>query len=326
MRNYSFIIIILVLLSGCEESGYNRASGTVQLTYEHKDLDIDQNERSKSSVPASLYIEYYDLADSILLSKKLNLIKIGNEYRTELIVFEEGTYQVETFLVLNDSDSTIYLTPKSGSELGKYVSDPLPRFFKVVPGESTSLISQVIYPDYGPAVNYGYATFSFDIFNPGSGTLNICEYTTIPCAFDSLCKKPGIKIPKASEIVGEWQMVSLLTVDSCNRYVKQDEILDLDSFYREPFMSKNTITIREFDYDLNLAEKTRIGGLNYRYNAGIIHTLGLDTLAFTLEFISIFTEMQSTVVYNSGVLSDSGYLYLLHRDVISKLKPLKNDD
>lgn len=59
-------------------------------------------------------------------SYKIDLKTWGNNYKTDLIELDPGTYEVTSCLLFDNNDHTLYATPATGSEFGQFVSQSLP--------------------------------------------------------------------------------------------------------------------------------------------------------------------------------------------------------
>ena len=51
---------------------------------------------------------------------------------------------MEDFIVVDEEDAALYITPKKESKAAKLVSTPLPYSFEVVPGDTNSVVLDVI--------------------------------------------------------------------------------------------------------------------------------------------------------------------------------------
>ncbi|UCH13871.1 MAG: LamG domain-containing protein [Bacteroidales bacterium] len=167
----SYISILIVSLTlSCSNKDVEQgdlSKGELSLKFslasEVKSTDVEDIIKC---VPAAIYISIKD-SDSkfIINTKKIALIKIGDEYITEHIELTEGIYTIEDFIVVDDTDSVLYLTPKVNSEFQDLVENPLPVTFEIFADNITNLVLEVIPANIGNPVQFGYATFSFTIVN-----------------------------------------------------------------------------------------------------------------------------------------------------------------
>ena len=84
--------------------------------------------------------------------------------KTAITLEQKGfDYTIEDFIVVDNEDSAIYLTPKKDSESELLVDNPLPIKFNVSEDNITSVVVEVIPSNLGNPLKYGYGTFSFTI-------------------------------------------------------------------------------------------------------------------------------------------------------------------
>ena len=162
------LFIVLFLLSCSKENNStDQFKGTLNLQF-----DITGNLKSTSDLKCSeneISAIYVTIMDSdleyVYNLYKLPLLKMGDNFITETITLKTGSYTIEDFIVVNNADSILYLTPKTGSEFESLVDNPLPLTFEVSHNDTTSLILEVIPGNLGDPLDYGYSIFSFTIVN-----------------------------------------------------------------------------------------------------------------------------------------------------------------
>ena len=93
----------------------------------------------------------------------LPIFEFNGAYVTESLSLEVGSYTLEEFLVINENNEIIYLTPKQGSALANLVSHALPIAFDVAVNETTEVALDVLPADLGTLEDFGYAKFSFGL-------------------------------------------------------------------------------------------------------------------------------------------------------------------
>ena len=96
---------------------------------------------------------------------RLDLITLGEAYVTKHLELLPGKYTVEDFIVVDERDSALYLTPKKGSKTEKLVRTPLPYAFEITAGDTNNVVLDVISTELGDASDFGYAQFSFNIIH-----------------------------------------------------------------------------------------------------------------------------------------------------------------
>ena len=160
------LLVITILFSCSDDNKIESVKGIVNFQFKVESNLKSTLKSETENIPHSIYISIKDNANNYVCNlHKLPLIKIGDDYITEQIELVEGEYSVEDFIVVNDNDSSLYLTPKTGSEFEMLVDNPLPYYFEVSAKNITNQVLEVIPSDLGKPMNYGYATFSFTIVN-----------------------------------------------------------------------------------------------------------------------------------------------------------------
>jgi hypothetical protein len=162
--------LILSLALSCSKKDIDKgdlSEGELSLKFslasELKSTDVED---IITCTPAAIYISIKDSeAKYVINTKKIPLIKMGDEYITEHIALTEGIYTIEDFLVADDTDSVLYLTPKVNSEFQDLVENPLPVAFEISADNITNVVLEVIPANLGEPIQFGYATFSFKIVN-----------------------------------------------------------------------------------------------------------------------------------------------------------------
>lgn len=159
-----FTIVLIIVLAACSKDE-QKPKGIFNLSFSRLSSENQlKSANNDSVVPKFVVISIKNSSGNYILNaKKLELIKLGDSYFTKNIELEEGDYTVDDFLVLDSSSSTIYLTPKIGSDFEELVSTPLPYSFHISTSKTNNVILDVISSDLGEADQYGYATFSFNI-------------------------------------------------------------------------------------------------------------------------------------------------------------------
>lgn len=171
IRNVNFvqvlisIIFISVILSSCQEESEDfRSKGYLQLGIQKK---VSANARIKTHDPYAILITIKDNEGNIINNlKKIPLIQVGDQYITEMLEFVEGEFSIEDFIVVDSNDSAIFITPKANSDFADMVEMPLPYNFTISGKQTSDLILEVIPANLGNAIQYGYATISFNVVNP----------------------------------------------------------------------------------------------------------------------------------------------------------------
>ncbi|MEQ8580768.1 MAG: DNRLRE domain-containing protein [Marinoscillum sp.] len=161
--NALMLLFLSVAILSCKEDNSGISEGNLSFT-----LSVTTggtNGRTvESASPKAILLSVKD-SDGLYIfnQQKFPIYKIGDEYLTENLQFNIGSYTIEDFIVLDSVDSAIYLTPKTGSEFEELVSSPLPIHFTINSNEVTEILIDVIPADLGDVSQFGYATISFNV-------------------------------------------------------------------------------------------------------------------------------------------------------------------
>lgn len=102
--------------------------------------------------------------DTIYYQEELELFNLNGSYITKSLLVPEGRYLLTQFLVLDENNNVIYLTPMQGSEYAYLVEQPLPIEFGVQKDNVTKLVPEVISTDCScTAADFGYVGFDFNV-------------------------------------------------------------------------------------------------------------------------------------------------------------------
>jgi len=119
---------------------------------------------SETATPAFVLLAIKGNNGSVQENVKLPLFPFGQSYLTESLPAVPGIYQLTQFAVLDAANKIIYATPLEGSDLAKYVTDPLPMNFTISENQSTQVIPQVLaVSSEDTPESFGLASFSFEI-------------------------------------------------------------------------------------------------------------------------------------------------------------------
>jgi hypothetical protein len=117
----------------------------------------------RSTTPAFVLLSVKETNGVAQENIKLSLYALGQSYLSESINLKTGNYQLTQFVVLDATNKIIYATPSEGSDLAKFVTDPLPIEF-VVTSEGAQVTPQVleVLEDDQPE-SFGYTTFAYEV-------------------------------------------------------------------------------------------------------------------------------------------------------------------
>jgi hypothetical protein len=118
---------------------------------------------SEAAVPAFVLLSISDSDGNVQENTKLSLYAFGQGYVSENLQLQIGNYWLTRFVIVDATNKIIYATPLEGSDLAKYVTDPLPLEFTVT-NEGSQVTPEVlaVLEDDEPEL-FGYVSFGFDV-------------------------------------------------------------------------------------------------------------------------------------------------------------------
>lgn len=166
---YCAFIAIYCLLS-CKE---NSSDVTGELLVEFSQVE-DSNGRVMEFLQPRAFIISIAKANGEVIHdfEKYELIRINDQLISRPLELEIGRYVINDFMILDENDSVIYLTPHSVSDLGGLVNTPLPHGFTISANHTEKVLMEVLSSNLADASAFGYAEFSFSLIEPGIETLN----------------------------------------------------------------------------------------------------------------------------------------------------------
>ncbi|MBT1711451.1 hypothetical protein KK062_24625 [Fulvivirgaceae bacterium PWU5] len=99
----------------------------------------------------------------VLTQARINILRMGEGLVTAPIRLEPGNYKVTDFWVVQDSSEILFLIPKIESQLGHYVSKPVPFVFSVDANGVTNISVQVISAQNHDPEDFGYVSFDLSV-------------------------------------------------------------------------------------------------------------------------------------------------------------------
>lgn len=168
---FLFISLVILFISCSKDEPVEVLSRGV-ISWQLQNMETSLKSTEVNDVSAVFISLKNSSGEYVYNMQALTLISFNGGYLTGNIELIEGEYTVEDFVVVNNSDSVVYLSPKQGSEFASFVDFPLPLAFTVSANEVSVVTVQVIPADLGDADQYGYAQFTFEVVDPGTVSLD----------------------------------------------------------------------------------------------------------------------------------------------------------
>lgn len=173
----SFILLLIAFVfQNCSREEEVVREGKLQFMV-NLNSAADPGARNASDLPAGsslrVSIETSSGAEVYTLHP-VSLYKAGNEFISEPLSLNPGTYKVTDFLVISPDSEVLYATPKTGSDLASLVQHPLPVTFSIQKNSTANLDLQVVDVSHHAPEDFGYVSFGVDIVHP---TLPVSVFT-----------------------------------------------------------------------------------------------------------------------------------------------------
>jgi len=167
MKKLSFVLILLVFFSACSwfDGDQLAQRGVARFGVSNTGL----SKQTTDMIPDHVQLSYLD-DQSELFTEILSLTLFNDTYLSSPLQLDVGNYSLEEFIVLDENDSVIYISPKEGSDKADLVISPLPLIFSVMKDSTTTVIPEVVcvLEDDEPS-DYGYTEFSFVVVGDYEG-------------------------------------------------------------------------------------------------------------------------------------------------------------
>ncbi|MGC4022517.1 MAG: hypothetical protein QM734_11515 [Cyclobacteriaceae bacterium] len=173
MKPFTILLALFIaIITSCSHEE-TKIAATRNISFSFSQQARKGDKMSEGQLPAYVLISINDNQSKVVCeNKKLPLLSFGQGYVSEDLQLKVGNYKLTKFLVLDSNDKIIYATPLEGSELTKYVDDPLPMDFTVTENGTATVTPQVLaVEDTDNPESFGYVNFGFEIVNANHGLI-----------------------------------------------------------------------------------------------------------------------------------------------------------
>lgn len=155
------LLVVVFFYAGCKQE---ESIQQQQVQFSVTGSSVLSSTRTKSNdlQPSKLVVSVENSNGTVLSREEFDLYQFGDNYLSFPVTLKVGAYTLTEFLVLNESNEVIYVTPVEGSDLAHLVEDPLSINFMVSENDITTVSPQVVEVTED-AASYGYGQFGFDI-------------------------------------------------------------------------------------------------------------------------------------------------------------------
>jgi hypothetical protein len=164
---FVFGIIILSLASCKKESiKTNEASGNLEFTFSlNKQKSADSNNilSNENSLSALVIVIEDENGNLVKDYEKIEFFNLNGYYISKPISLLVGNYTLTQFMVLDQNDSIVYLSPMQNSPKAYLVTNPLPLEFSINKDITNKIVPEVLSTKDLKPEDFGYSTFAFDV-------------------------------------------------------------------------------------------------------------------------------------------------------------------
>lgn len=155
-------VCLLILASGCDRQQAIPRPGKVRFNI---GTSTTPSGGRTAGVPKAVLLELSSAGGGNVLNETVSIFAFGTGYITDYLELPPSEYQLQSFLVADESNNIILVAPKKNSKMANYVKHPLPISFEVL--QEKNVITDVeVLPANAPAMDFGYAAFSFNVVYP----------------------------------------------------------------------------------------------------------------------------------------------------------------
>jgi hypothetical protein len=159
MKKLIPFLFLLVLSYSCKHEE-NLSPTLGKATFSLSKKTRSNGRVNETATPAFVLLSIKDSKGIAQENVKLPLFAFGQSYLSDNLQLQTGTYQLTQFAVLDAANKVIYITPLEGSDMAKYVADPLPINFVIKEDENTQVTPQVLAVlEEDKLELFGYASF-----------------------------------------------------------------------------------------------------------------------------------------------------------------------
>jgi len=167
MKKPGLLFIVLLLFLSCSwfDGDQLEQRGVAQFGVSGPGLAKSATDATPHHVQVSYMDDQSDLTTEIL-----NLSLFNDTYLSSPLQLAVGSYSLEEFIVMDENDTVIYISPKSGSDKASLVTKPLPFVFTIYKDSTSRIIPEVVQVDSSDEPeDFGYTEFSFVVVGDYDG-------------------------------------------------------------------------------------------------------------------------------------------------------------
>lgn len=163
------LMLLLAVMFGCHDESLEKKE-SVQFSIDLAFTDDSGGRISDASeVPAGASLRVSIATQggtSVLNMEEIELLRVGGSLTTAPIQLSTGSYKLTDFMIVSDDGEVLFATPRRGSPLAAYVSNPLDVPFGVGSGNINNLAMAVMDVSTATPEDFGYVGFGINVVHP----------------------------------------------------------------------------------------------------------------------------------------------------------------
>lgn len=177
----TLLISLIVLFTSCENDIIElKKEGSAQFGFScnpSNQKSLKNSSLKEAEEPAAIVLSIKNAKGELVYNmEKVELYNMNGSYISKPLSLLVGDFTLEKFMIVNDSDSVIYVAPIQGSPKAYLVENPLPLNFSTSKDVVTKVIPEVLsVGEYSPE-DFGYSTFSFNVVETFDFLIGIFVY------------------------------------------------------------------------------------------------------------------------------------------------------
>jgi len=167
---FGLFFLAVFSLSSCEKKNADNGTGTAEFSISSMDeTNLTKSVSSDDTVLASyqIMISVEDVkGNPVFTDKLIPVYAFGTGFVSENVEIKVGEFRLTKFMVINPAGTVVFATPLEGSPLAYLVNNPLPIDFRILEGQVTKILPEVLPVGDNPPEKFGYVNFGVQIIKP----------------------------------------------------------------------------------------------------------------------------------------------------------------
>lgn len=178
-RKHLVLLLCLITIFGScsEENDPIVENSTLSITFNiTNDLENGKVENSiDDATKIVISIQHANGTDTEYVSKKMDFFKLEGSYISGKINLPVGNYKVTEFLLVDNNNNVMFVTPVKGSQQAQNIQNPLPIDFEIIKDELTEVNMEVLAINNLTPEDFGLVSFNIHLIETFAFLANVSE-------------------------------------------------------------------------------------------------------------------------------------------------------